>query len=101
MRRRQFIAGLGSAAATATKGPTTAIPIVCQRVLVALGFVLGLAASLPAQAKIWDWSYSAPGIAASGTLTTADTADGEGFYVITGITGTRNGETITGLQRRR
>ena len=68
--------------------------------LVALGFVLGLAATLPAQATtLWDWSYSAPGIAASGTLTTTDTADTRGFYLITSITGTRNGETITGLQR--
>jgi hypothetical protein len=100
MRRRQFIAGLGSGAAMAAKDATTTIPIVCRRVLVALGFVLGLAASLPAQAKtLWDWSYSAPDIAARGTLTTTDTADGEGFYLITGITGTRNGETITGLQR--
>jgi hypothetical protein len=77
-----------------------AIPIVCRRVLVVLGFVLGPAANLPAQATtLWVWSYSAPGIAASGTLATSDMADGEGFYLITGITGTRNGENITGLQR--
>ena len=69
-------------------------------VSVALGFVLGLTAALSAQAAtLWDWSYGAPGIAASGTLTTADTADSQGFYLITSITGTRNGETITGLQR--
>jgi hypothetical protein len=65
----------------------------------ALGFVLSLAATLPAQAAtLWDWSYSAAGVAASGTFTTTDTADGEGFYLITAINGTRNGETITGLQ---
>jgi hypothetical protein len=71
-----------------------------QRVSVALGFALGLAAASPARAEtLWDWSYSAPGIAASGTLTTADMADSQGFYLITGISGMRNGETITGLQR--
>jgi hypothetical protein len=65
----------------------------------ALGFVLSLAATLPAQAAtLWDWNYSAAGVAASGTFTTADTADSEGFYLVTGVTGTRNGETITGLQ---
>jgi hypothetical protein len=71
-----------------------------RRVSVALGFVLGLAAAPPAQtATLWDWSYSAPGIAASGTLTTVDTANSQGFYLITSISGTRNGEAITGLQR--
>jgi hypothetical protein len=115
MRPREFIAGLGSTAqrpatarrqqvaipvTIAAKLAITTIPIVCQRGLIALGFVLGLAATSQAQATtLWVWSYSAPGIAASGTLATADTADSQGFYLITGIAGTRNGETITGLQR--
>jgi len=47
---------------------------------------------------VWNWSYSGVGIAASGTLLTDETPDANGFYLITGITGTRNGETITGLQ---
>jgi hypothetical protein len=46
----------------------------------------------------WDWNYSGTGVVASGTFTTNDTPDGSGFYLITGITGMRNGETITGLQ---
>ena len=45
----------------------------------------------------WNWSYSGTGIDASGTLTTNDIPDSLGFYQITGITGTRNGEAITGL----
>lgn len=60
-----------------------------------------LAASTTGQANaalIWNWNYSGPGINAAGTFTTVDTPDGAGFYLITGITGTRNGETITGLQ---
>ncbi|WP_341528439.1 hypothetical protein WKK05_03565 [Nostoc sp. UHCC 0302] len=51
-----------------------------------------------ASALSWDWNYSGTGIAASGTLTTNDTADDFGFYQILGISGIRNGETITGLQ---
>jgi hypothetical protein len=70
-----------------------------RRVSVVLGFILGLVVATPAQtATLWDWSYSAPGVAASGTLTTVDTANSQGFYLITRISGTRNGETITGLQ---
>ncbi|AUB35332.1 PEP-CTERM protein-sorting domain [Nostoc flagelliforme CCNUN1] len=51
-----------------------------------------------ASALSWDWNYSGTGIAASGTLTTNDTPNDFGFYQILGISGTRNGETITGLQ---
>src|SRR5438477_12735691 len=45
---------------------------------------------------IWGWNYSGAGVVASGTFTTDDTPDGLGFYLITSITGTRNGQTITG-----
>src|SRR2546423_14000768 len=56
-------------------------------------------AVLPANASIlWDWNYAGSGITASGNLTTLDTPDGAGGYLITAITGTRNAETITGLQ---
>ncbi|MBH8565742.1 PEP-CTERM sorting domain-containing protein [Nostoc sp. CENA67] len=51
-----------------------------------------------ASALNWNWNYSGTGITASGTFITNDTPNDEGFYQITGITGTRNGETITGLQ---
>jgi hypothetical protein len=47
---------------------------------------------------LWNWSYSGAGIVASGTLLTDETPDANGFYLITDITGTRNSETITGLQ---
>ncbi|MBD0301653.1 MAG: PEP-CTERM sorting domain-containing protein [Tolypothrix sp. T3-bin4] len=46
----------------------------------------------------WNWNYSGTGIAANGTFITNDTPNDLGFYLISGITGTRNGETITGLQ---
>ncbi|MHC5598577.1 MAG: PEP-CTERM sorting domain-containing protein [Nostoc sp.] len=51
-----------------------------------------------ASALSWNWNYSGTGIAANGTFTTNDTPNDLGFYLITGINGTRNGETITGLQ---
>ncbi len=51
-----------------------------------------------AEALTWSWSYSGDQIEASGTFITNNTPDELGFYLITDITGTRNGETITGLQ---
>ncbi|MBP5976691.1 PEP-CTERM sorting domain-containing protein [Brasilonema sp. CT11] len=60
------------------------------------GLVFGTMKS--ACALNWNWNYSGTGIAASGTFTTNNTPNDLGFYLITGITGTRNGETITGLQ---
>jgi hypothetical protein len=46
-------------AAMATKAATITIPIVCRRVLVAFGFVLGLTATLPAEATtLWDWAIA-------------------------------------------
>lgn len=47
---------------------------------------------------LWNWSYFGQGITAFGTFNTTDVADGQGFYEILSIAGTRNGETITGLQ---
>ncbi len=51
-----------------------------------------------AQALTWNWSYSGDQIEANGTFITNNTPDELGFYLITDITGTRNGETISGLQ---
>jgi hypothetical protein len=48
---------------------------------------------------LWDWSYTGSGVNASGTFSTEDGPDADGFYRITGITGTVNEEAITGLQR--
>jgi hypothetical protein len=45
----------------------------------------------------WQWQYIGDNIAASGTLTASDAADADGFHHITSITGTRNGDAITGL----
>lgn len=47
---------------------------------------------------VWKWSYSGDGIQASGTFITLEKADANGGYLITVITGTRNGERITALQ---
>ncbi len=47
--------------------------------------------------KIWNWRYTGGNIAASGTITTSETMDSEGFYQISSITGHRNGEPIARL----
>ena len=60
---------------------------------------LTLAAPDRARAAItWDWSLTGTDTAANGTFTTSDAADSSGFYTITGITGSRNGVAITGLE---
>ena len=61
--------------------------------------VAGIISSIasPAQAIVWKWSYEGTGVTASGTLTTTDNHTTNGFYTISGITGQRNGYTITGL----
>jgi hypothetical protein len=51
-----------------------------------------------AEALEWRWSYEGEGVAASGTFTTTDTPNGDGFYEITGIIGEANGVAITGLE---
>ncbi len=56
-----------------------------------------LLASCGRETRQWSWSYTAPGINASGTLMTERTPNAERFYRIRSIRGTRNGEAITGL----
>ena len=58
------------------------------------GMVFGLC--LPSSAaQLWDWSYSGGGsLGGSGTFTTND---GPSPYLITGITGTVEQDTITSL----
>lgn len=67
-----------------------------KNVLAAL--VLTLAGTPAPASTLWNWTYSATGITASGTFTTADIPDAAGGYLITGITGMRKGSSITGLQ---
>ncbi len=62
------------------------------------GAIAALCLASSVHAETWHWQYDATGIAASGTFTTADTPDADGFYAITAITGSRNGVAITGLQ---
>jgi len=69
--------------------------------LLKLGLALVIAAALvalPAEAREWRWSYQGEGVAASGSLTTTDTPNADGFYEITKIKGEANGIAITGLQ---
>lgn len=59
------------------------------------GLVIGTIQS--ASALSWNWNYFGTGLMASGTFTTNDIPNDFGFYLITEITGMRNGEIITGL----
>ncbi|MEN9865567.1 MAG: hypothetical protein RL748_1157, partial [Pseudomonadota bacterium] len=53
---------------------------------------------LSAQAeKTWHWQYASKDIKASGTLTTGDEPDANGYFLVTSIKGKRNGQKITGL----
>jgi hypothetical protein len=54
--------------------------------------------ALPAEGLEWRWSYQGEGVAASGSFTTTDTPNADGFYEITKINGEHNGIAITGLQ---
>lgn len=64
---------------------------------IALAALCAVAAPQARADIVWNWSYSGAGITAGGTLTTADAPDAQGFHQITGITGARNGQAITGL----
>lgn len=64
-------------------------------------FLAALAVASPSQAASFDFSYSVaaqnwndPDIAVSGTYQTTDTADGNGFYTIIGLTGKRGGQSM-------
>src|SRR5882757_8230505 len=54
--------------------------------------------TLPAEALEWRWSYQGEGATGSGSFTTKDAANADGFYEITGVKGEMNGVPITGLQ---
>lgn len=56
-----------------------------------------------ARANTWDFAYSGTGVNASGVITTGaaiTTFEGSAGFVITDITGLRNGIAITGLQEQ-
>src|SRR5438309_1619096 len=57
-----------------------------------------LGGSAVAASTLWKWNYSGAGITAAGTFTATDTPDTNDGFLITAITGTRNGITVTGLQ---
>lgn len=67
-------------------------------ILLSSVFVSWLAPASDASAeKIWNWRYTGGKISASGTFSTSETADEQGYYEILSIAGHRNGERITGL----
>jgi len=70
------------------------VTVLSRVALATLGMVFGLC--LPSSAaQLWNWSYGGGGsIGGSGTFTTND---GPSPYLVTGITGTSEGQTITSL----
>lgn len=74
--------------------------MIFRRLATPLALAALMLSAMPAQAALtWDWSFTdGAAIEASGTFSTADTADAAGWYEITGIAGERNGVAITGLQ---
>jgi hypothetical protein len=69
-----------------------------QIMVIALSVLLFGASKQVCASLLWDWSYTGAGVTASGTFRTDTTPDAGGLYQITGIAGTVNGGTITGLQ---
>jgi hypothetical protein len=74
---------------------TTRLPCLART---SLALLAASAFSATARSTLWNWSYSGTGIIAAGTFTTGDTPDANGAFLITAITGTRNGSLNTGLQ---
>jgi hypothetical protein len=70
---------------------------ICLKLALLLVSLAALVA-LPAEALEWRWSYQGEGVTASGSFTTSDTRNADGFYEIIGIKGEMNGVAITGLQ---
>lgn len=76
----------------------------CRRMNVKQSLVIalvgaGIVGSQPAAASLlWNWSADGNAVHASGTFTTDDGPDADGFYHITAISGTVNAATITALQ---
>jgi hypothetical protein len=69
------------------------------RLKFALLLLIGTAlAAQSAEALEWRWSYQGEGVEASGSFTTKDAPNADGFYEITGIAGEANGVAIAGLQ---
>ncbi len=73
-----------------------------RRVVLRFAFTASLALTIGTvqsnASKLWKWDYSGSEIIASGTFTTLDKPDANGGYLITAISGTRNGIKITALQ---
>jgi hypothetical protein len=52
----------------------------------------------PGAVLLWEWRYAANGISANGTLTSSSKLDASGHFLISGITGSRNGDPIVALE---
>ena len=57
----------------------------------------GCALSAPVNAATFDWSFSSASISGGGTMTATQSTVSSNTFTLTGITGTVNGELISGL----
>ena len=68
-----------------------------------LALSLGIGAALLSESAeaslLWRWNSDGPGFHASGTFTTEDKPNADGFYEITAIAGNADGIAIVGLQK--
>lgn len=65
--------------------------------IIAIPIAMNVTLSRPAQAAQFSFSYSGAGVQASGILMTSELDPATNTYTITGISGQRNGDQITGV----
>ncbi|MFL5257795.1 MAG: hypothetical protein ACJ8AI_33940 [Rhodopila sp.] len=52
----------------------------------------------PQALLLWEWGYNGSDVVADGTLVSTRSPNAEGYYQILGVTGSRNGAPIVGLE---
>lgn len=66
-----------------------------KNIMLATVSAVAVLVSAPASAAVFNFNYTGTGITASGTFTTNDQPNADGFQLVTALTGTRNGLTLS------